>query len=631
MVFPSICLAAVRKIEAALVAGIGRKTIGVRLGVTLFALGSLAAPAQTPAPPPGPPPPLSVDFPLPPLSDAYGKGPDSLPQPGVPKGKIITFHLTDSKIFPGSDQTIKVYIPAEYTGDKPACVFVFFGGMGPSDTAPVVFDNLIAQHALPVMLAVGISPAHVASSLVLPPGTPPDPPNMPSWWTDLRLDPRYERSMELDSMSDRTPRFVIDEVLPAVERQKTPDGKPILISSDPNDRAIGGSSTSAIGAFNVAWHRPDAFHRVFTSIGTFVDCRGGERFANLVRKSEPKPLKIYMEDGVNDECGPVLEMGDWALSNQTLLSALTFAGYDVTHMWGAGGHNNAHAAAIFPDVVKWLWKDYPTPITAKPSSNVVLKHSLLPDAGWQVAADGLTDAGHLAVDPQGDVFFQDQGKGFKIGADGKAQDAPGPVLAFGPDGKSYGAETVPGLTNVQGMTVTNKGDIYAVTGDPAGPGELWLVQADGRKTRLDGDIKGPAGLAPTANGLWLFVAQNRSRWGLSYRIETDGTADLRENYFYDFWVSDSADDSGARDICMDTTGQPYAATRMGVQIFDRNGRLTAILPLPNEEEATSVCFGGPKFDTLYVSCAGKVYQRKMKTTGAPPWSAPVTLPHWGEG
>ena len=205
------------------------------------------------------------------------------------------------------------------------------------------------------------------------------------------------------------------------------------------------------------------------------------------------------------------------------------------------------------------------------------------------------------------------------------------MLAFGADGKTYAADTVAGLTNVQGMTVTNKGDIYAVTGDPAGMGELWLVQANGQKTRLDGDIKGPAGLALTANGLWLFVAQNRSRWGLSYRVQTDGTVDTRENYFYDFWVSDSADDSGARDICMDTAGQPYAATRMGVQIFDRNGRLTAILPLPKEEEATSVCFGGPKFDTLYVSCAGKVYQRKMKLAGVPPWAPPVTLPHWGEG
>jgi enterochelin esterase-like enzyme len=507
-------------------------------------------------------PPLSVDFPLPPLSDNYPLPPDALPQPGVPKGKVFKFHLTDSKVYPGTDRTIAVYIPAEYQGDKPACLMVFFGGIGPSDVGPPVFDNLIFKHEMPVTIAIGIGAGAVPSAL----GNKPD--------VD---DPRYERSLECDSMTGRLARFVLEDVLPEVKTHTTPDGKPILISDNPDDRGTGGNSTGAIAAFGLAWNRPDSFHRVSTTIGTFVDCRGGERYYILVRKTEPKPLKIFMEDGVNDQCTPVTEMGDWSMSNQTMERALAYNGYDVHHIWGAGGHSNKHGAAVFPDAMRWLWKDWPAPIVAGSSGNPILKGDnwskpiILPGETWQVAADGCTAANYLVADPQGKVYFQDSGKTFQISDDGKAEPSSqnGDVLAFGPDGKTYGAGVMPGAA-VRGMTVRSNGDVYCTTETAPGVGELWVVRANGTRTRLAGDIKGPSGLAFTPNGLWLFVAQSGSRWGLSYRVGANGTVDLPEP-FYDFWVSDAADSSEAGDLCMDTFGHPYAATPMGVQVFDRNG------------------------------------------------------------
>jgi enterochelin esterase-like enzyme len=122
---------------------------------------------------------------------------------------------------------------------------------------PIVFDNLIAQNAMPVTIAIGLSSGIVDSA---------NPPQ----------NPRFDRSFEFDSLNDRLVRFLLDEVIPQVEQHRTPDGAPILLSNDPNDRAIGGASTGGIGAFTAAWERPDAFHRVFTSIGTFVGMRGGE-------------------------------------------------------------------------------------------------------------------------------------------------------------------------------------------------------------------------------------------------------------------------------------------------------------------------------------------------------------------
>ena len=284
--------------------------------------------AQDSQPTPGTGPLFNED--VPPPFDKYSFGPDSRPQPAVPVGKTFTFELTDSKIFPDTARTITVYVPAECTGDKPACTFVELDGIG--FNAPVVFDNLIAQRAMPVTIAIGVSPGVVHSA------TPSE-------------NPRFDRSFEFDSLSDQFARFLLDEVIPQVENHRTPDGIPIRLSTSPDDRAIAVGSTGGIGAFTVAWERPDAFHRVFTSIGTFVGMRGGDQYYVLVRKTEPKPLRIFMQDGVHDEWSGGPEMGDWWMSNQTMSRALEFAGYDLRHLWGAGTHNGSQAASIFPEVM----------------------------------------------------------------------------------------------------------------------------------------------------------------------------------------------------------------------------------------------------------------------------------------
>jgi gluconolactonase len=139
--------------------------------------------------------------------------------------------------------------------------------------------------------------------------------------------------------------------------------------------------------------------------------------------------------------------------------------------------------------------------------------------------------------------------------------------------------------------------------------------------RLDSDLKSASGVALSPDGLWLFVAQRLSRSGLSYRVRSDGMLDSREP-FYDFYVPAEADDSGATGSAMDRDARAYVATRMGVQVFDRNGRVTAILPLPGNVPATSLCFGGRDFDTLYVAGDGTICKRKLRVVGAPPWADP---------
>src|SRR5205823_13888658 len=286
-----------------------------------------------------------------------------------------------SKIFPGTVRDYWIYVPAQYTGEKPACVYVGQDGIG--FKAPTVFDNLIARKEMPVTIGVFVTPGIVKS-------------------TDAAkaLD-RFNRSYEYDGLGDNYARFLLDELLPHIAREHK-----LNLSTNGNDRAIAGSSSGAICAFTAAWERPDAFRRVFTSVGTYVGLRGGNNYPTLVRKTEPKPIRIFLQDGSNDLN---IYGGDWFLANQEMLSALEFAGYDVNHAWGDGGHNGKHATAIFPDALRWLWRDYPAPIVANPEakSHQPLMEILIPGEDWQVVGQGYKFAEGPAVNAKGEVFFTD--------------------------------------------------------------------------------------------------------------------------------------------------------------------------------------------------------------------------------
>jgi sugar lactone lactonase YvrE len=596
---------------------------GVLVAAGITAIGAQAQNAGTvPAEAPGP----VFHENWPPESNNYPLGSDSLPHASVPAGKIFTFNLTDSTVFPDTTHVITVYIPAAYHGDKAACVYVGLDHLG--FNSATVFDNLIAQHAMPVTIGIGVSSGTVSSA---------DPPN----------DPRYDRSFEFDSLNDRLGRFLLEDVLPEVAKHRTPDGKPILLSTDPNDRVIAGGSTGGIGAFTVAWEYPNAFRRVFSAIGTFVGMRGGEQYYVLVRKTEPKPLRIFMEDGVHDEWPGGPEMGDWWMSNETMNRALTFAGYDVRHIWGAGTHSGDQADAVFPVAMRWLWRDWPAPIRAGESGNPVLRTILEPGSGWQLTADGCESTTYLAANQQGQVFYEsggDQAHSLSLDAANPVHceaDERGVALAFGPDGRLYRARVeggvsvssgtgrkksvtlAPGL-HIRDLTVRANGDIYATAAGSDGQSAIWLIRSTGKDQKLADGLKGASGIALTPDGVWMFVAQAESRYGMSYRVQEDGTIDAGEP-FYDFSVP-AADNSGAGGVAMDRDGRVYVATRSGVQVFDRNGRVTAILSLPDNKAASSVCFGGRDFDTLYVAAGDKIYRRKLHVAGAPGWAAAIRLP-----
>ena len=278
---------------------------------------------------------------------------------------LIDGVLEQSAVYPGTVHTFQVYVPDQYDGKRPAALYVGLDGV--LCHAPEVMDSLIAAKKMPVTIGVFLQPGIIkaADGTVL----------------------RYNRSYEFDSTTGEFAAFLEREVLPAVEQMTTPEGRPIRLSRRPWDRMIFGLSSGGIAAFNAAWHRPDLFGKVFTGVGTFVAMRGGNDLQALVRKTEPLPLRVFIQDGSNDAWNPLF--GHWYEGNQLLASALELAGCDVRCDWSDGGHNVTRSTEIFPEVMAWMWQDWPaTPMVGRTQNDFL--QSLLKDndEGWRKIADG---------------------------------------------------------------------------------------------------------------------------------------------------------------------------------------------------------------------------------------------------
>ncbi len=407
----------------------------------------------------------------------------------MPEGKLFAFEMTDSNIFPGTRRMITVYVPAQYLAEKPACVYVGLDGLG--FAAPIVFDNLIHKGEMPVTIAIGVSFGVVLSRSGIE-------------------NPRFNRSFEFDGLNDSLARCLVEEIFPAVEQRQTPDGLPIKLSRDPNDRCAGGGSTGGIGAFTLAWQRPDQFRRVFSAIGTFVGMRGGDRYPVLVRKTEPKPIRVFQQDGENDQWLGGPEVGDWWMSNQSLDRRWSSPATS-TGTRGEPARTAAHATTIFPDAMRYLWKDWPKPIEAQTArtQNVVLKAILDPDSRWEVVSDAGEGCEHLAVNPFGDVFFHDGElqRTRKLDVEGKLGYGPalpaGQAFGFAADGSPVTVSTF----NASGMWVTHRSKIYATEAEA---GKVWLIRPDGEQILLDEGLKQPTGIALSPDGLWLAVMERSS-------------------------------------------------------------------------------------------------------------------------
>ena len=271
---------------------------------------------------------------------SFDLGPDSKRQDGIPRGKV-TRHEWRSTILDGTLRQWYLYVPAQYDGTKPAALMVFQDGHAYVSEegdlrVPIVFDNLIHQGAMPVTIGIFLNPGLFTDKIE----------GRQGWKAPEGV--KRNRSVEYDSLNADYVTFLEKEILQEVSKDHN-------LSEDPSMRAICGMSSGGICAFTAAWQRPDLFRKVVSHIGSFTNIRGGHVYPALIRKGEKKPLRVFLQDGSNDLDNA---HGNWWLGNLQMEKALLFRKYDLKTVWGKGGHSGKHGGAIFPETMRWLWRDW---------------------------------------------------------------------------------------------------------------------------------------------------------------------------------------------------------------------------------------------------------------------------------
>ena len=537
------------------------------------------------------------------------------------QGELTKFVFDDSSIFPGTTRDVWVYVPKQYSDEKPACVAAFCDGgayVNPkrANYAPAIFDRLIEAGEMPVTIGVFANP-----------GVVPPP----------REDalPRFNRSYEYDGLGDHYARFLDEELLPHVAQKFD-----LEFSDDPNDRMVGGASSGGICAFNTAWSRPARFRRVWCTVGTFVGLRGGDELHSLVRKTEAKPLRIFLHDGSNDLN---IYAGDWWIANQQMQRALAWMGYEHDFRWDESGHGRAGEMQYFADGLRFLWKDWPAAVeTHADKAGKRRADFLLPGERWELVSQGHGFTEGPAANEKGEVFFTDLQKStiHKIDLNGNVSvfakdtgNANG--LMFTPDGRlvacangkrqivAYDQQGQPTVlarnVNSNDVCVRSDGTIYFTS--PREKKIYRIVPASEQAEELD--------VAPGCNGILLspdqsqlYVTDFLGRMVTSYQVTDDGTLEHKQPYYW-IHLPYRTEKSSLDGMTVDREGWLYVTSKLGVQICDQAGRVNFIIPPPpGARHPANLCFGGADMDLLYATCGDKVFRRKLSKKGLHSWQTP---------
>ena len=516
------------------------------------------------------------------------------------RGEVIKFNLNDSKIYPGTEREILVYVPQQYTGDEPACLLVCMDGI--LYDATTVMDNLIATGEMPITIGVFVNPGVV--------------------YDEDREVVRYNRCKEFDSTDDNFVSFLESEVLARVEGMATKSGKVVKLSKDANDRAITGASSGGIAAFTAAWSRPDLFSRVYTTVGTFVAMRGGHEYPAIVRKTEPKPLRIYMQDGWYDVWNPIF--GEWFEYNLLMESAFNFAGYEVFHKWDRGNHSIKYGTLAFPDAMRWLWKGYPAAVQKGWSNNGMLQTILLEDEDWQELDLSVAVESALFATQDNGVLFSSKQYIYKVSVNGECERLARlkndeTLLGDGLTARGHalykdGEKLADKLYGLQSVVELASGKYLALCQGAESTQNVWVVN------------QGVGALAVSPDERFCVTAEQHTHHLISTIISQQGKMLYSEPFYYLHDLSNGTQHTPGN-MAFDTQGNLYVATEMGVQVADHNGRVRAILSLPTGG-VDALAFSG---NYLFVRCGEKMFVRKMKAEGYLPQNGAMKYKSQGQG
>jgi enterochelin esterase family protein len=302
------------------------------------------------------------------LGPTHDAAPEMTAQEGVPQGTVFDFTMesADSKFYPGIARVpnapgqavpgggagrgvnshpapytrkVAVYVPKQYVPGTAAPFIV--GADGIDKGLFTALDNLIAQHRVPVMIAISIG----------------------NGGGDAQGS---ERGLEYDTMSGLYAEFVEKEVLPLVEKQAN-----VKLTKDPEGRATMGGSSGGSCALIMAWYHPELYHRVLTYSGTYVNQQWSENpetphgawefHEHLIPNTPAKPLRIWMEVGDRDNFSSRDNLHDWVVANENMAKVLADKGYRYQFVFAQNaGHTDGNVKRqTLPEALEYVWQGYP--------------------------------------------------------------------------------------------------------------------------------------------------------------------------------------------------------------------------------------------------------------------------------
>lgn len=370
-------------------------------------------------------------------------------------------------------------------------------------------------------------------------------------------------------------------------------------------------------------------------------------YPSLIRKSEPKPIRVYLADTSGDLDN---RFGDWPLANQQMLSALKYMGYDVRLDWAEGySHGPDFGSFHFADAMRWLWRNEihsPAIHTADDlKGDLTLLNLLVPTEGWEVAAANLGFVDGFCADDDGNFYYCDMRAPaiYRIDADSNettvvaTQSASG--LDFGPDGELYGCHgnqkrvfridvsngevtTVAENVNPNDLSVSEDGYLFIT--ETASKNVTRVDLQSGESSVVDTGIGRPNGIALSNDGGTLAVSDHGGEFTWTFRVGVDGKLDAKMPTMemrlaidgdgeFEFnepppYVAAAHGDG----MTVDRIGRYYVTSDLGVQIFDPTGRMCGVLPTPDPDKPlTSCAMAGVDGDILYVANGSTVYRRRL--------------------
>lgn len=271
----------------------------------------------------------------------YQPCPEATMLNGIEQGSFTRIHQwRDTDLFRATERDLAVYLPAGAPSEDLRLLICNDGMAYASLSGPIrvtrVLDALYARGEIAPTAVIFINPGIPLGPIEISP--------TPSYTPEAT-----QRSIEYDSLTPTYGEFLITEVLPWVQAEFG-----VSFSANPAHKTVCGISSGGICAFSAAWFHPDHFQRVISHCGSFTNIRGGHNFPYLVRATDRKPIRAYLQSGTND--GTTI-FGDWPTANQAMAKALAYAGYDYRFDFGQGGHTLRHAGSVFADTLRWLWRE----------------------------------------------------------------------------------------------------------------------------------------------------------------------------------------------------------------------------------------------------------------------------------